>query len=483
MGALVATVGKRGANVFDATVTMLETLSHRGSDAFGIASPHKISTEKTVEELRKKDIDSNALIGYDFAKILPRDNVQPVQKQGFAFVLDGRLFPVSSKNEVEFVAEEIAEIEDKAMRIIRSFDGDYVFAMTKDDGIAVGRDSVGACPLYFGENEDICAVASERKALWKIGITGATSFPPGKFAVINDEGFTLETARVITQPPLQEIDEETAIQRLKSALLQSVGERISDVNEAAVAFSGGLDSSVIAFLTKLCGIDAHLICVELEGQKETAFAERAAETLDLPIHVVTYSSDDLEEDLLKVLWLVEEPSPLNTGIAVPVFWIAEQSAKLGFHVLLAGQGSDELFGGYRRYLESYAKGGAAGLQRRLYEDVVACHETNFQRDNKVCSFHRVELRLPFADWEVIQLALSFPARLKIASPRDALRKKVLRRTATMLGIPESIAEKPKKAIQYTTGVNQALKGLAKKKGLTLREYVEKAFKKAYKTLE
>ncbi len=483
MGAIVAAVGKRDANVFDAAVTMLETLSHRGSDSFGIASAHRVSREETLEGLRKKDVDSNALIGHDFARLLPRDNAQLVQGEGFAFVFDGRLFPAPIKSKAEFVAEEIAEIEDKAIRIIRGFGGDYVFALAEDDGIVVGRDSVGACPLYFGENEDICTVASERKALWKLGIRKAASFPPGKFAVMNDEGFAFETARVITQPPLQEIDEETAVERLKSALLQSVGERVSDVKEAAVAFSGGLDSSIIAFLTKLCGVDAHLICVELEGQKETAFAERAAEALDLPIHVITYSIDDLKEDLLKVLWLIEEPSPTNTSIAVPIFWIAEQSAKLGFPVLLAGQGADELFGGYQRYLEVYAKGGAAGLQRRLYDDVASCHETNFQRDNKVCSFHRIELRLPFAGWEVVQLALSLPAHLKIASPSDALRKKVLRRTATMLGIPDFIAEKPKKAIQYTTGVNQALKGLAKKEGLTLREYVEKAFEEAYRTRE
>jgi len=483
MGALIAAVDKNGSNVFNTAVTMLESLSHRGFDAFGIASPQKIVIKRTVQELQKESISSNTLIGHNFAKNLPRDKAQPVKCRDFTLVFEGRLFPAPAKSEVESIVEKFQSVEDKAMRIIRKLDGVYVFVIAKDNEIAVGRDSVGSHPLYFGENEDICAVASERKALWKIDIMKTNSFPPGTLAVVNEKGFRFKTAKTITQPPLQKLDMEAAVQKLKQVLLQSTRERVSDVKEIAVAYSGGIDSSIIAFLTKLCHVDTRLICVTLEGQKETAFAERAARALNLPLHHVTYSIDDIEEILPKVLWLIEEPNPVNASIAIPIFWVAEQSAKLGCHILMAGQGGDELFGGYHRYLGDYARQGLIGLQRRLYQDVVSSHESNFQRDNKVCAFHRVELRLPFADWDIIQLALSLPPNLKIASPNDLLRKRVLRQTARKLGIPKSIAEKPKKAIQYTTGVNRAMRKLAKKEGLTLRKYVEKTFLKTYKMLE
>ena len=170
------------------------------------------------------------------------------------------------------------------------------------------------------------------------------------------------------------------------------------------------------------------------------------------------------------------------SIAIPVFWVAEQAAKLGLNVLLAGQAGDELFGGYRRYLGDYEAHGLAGLQARLYEDVASSHLVNFERDHKVCAFHGLELRMPFADWEVIELALSLPSRLKIASPKDELRKRVLRRAAKDLGVPKFMSEKPKKAIQYTTGVNQAVRKLAKKEGLTVREYLEEAFRKIQREL-
>jgi len=483
MGALIAAVSKKGTNVSDSAIEMLETLSHRGSDAFGIASLHEVSVKRTLEELRKEALDSYALIGYNLAELLPRDRAQPVQDRGFAFVFDGRLFPAPSKSEVEFLVEKLEAVGDKADQLIRGFNGDYVFAIAEDDTIVVGRDAVGACPLYFGENEDVGAVASERKALWRIGIENVNPFPPGRLAVLNKEGFSFKTARTITQPSLQKLDMEAAAQQLKHVLLQSTQERVSDVEEAAVAFSGGVDSAIIALLTKLCHDDTHLICVTLEGQEETDFAERAAKALGLSLHTAVYSVDDVEETLPKILWLIEEANPVNASIAIPVSWAAEQSAKLGLRVMMAGQGGDELFGGYHRYLEEYARGGSVGLQRKLYQDVVASHESNFQRDNKVCASHRVELRMPFVDWNVIKLALSLSAELKVTSPKDTLRKRVLREAGKKLGAPEFIAEKPKRAIQYTTGVIQAMKKLAKKEGLTLRKYVEKSFLKAYKKLE
>ncbi|MDH5447600.1 MAG: asparagine synthetase B [Candidatus Bathyarchaeota archaeon] len=483
MGALIAAVDKKDSNISDAAITMLEMLSHRGSDAFGIASPHRTSIKSTVEELQKEHIDSNALIGHNFGKTLSKDKAQPVQNRDFTLVFEGRLFPAPAKNEAEYVINKLINVENKAVYLLQNFNGAYCFAIAKDDEAVVGRDTVGTCPLYFGENEDICVVASERKALWKIGVIEANSFPPGKLAVINKKGFCFKTVKTITQPPLQKVDMKTAAQQLKQVLLKSTKERVSDVKDVAVAFSGGIDSSIIAFLAKLCHVNVHLVCVALEGQKETAFAERAARTLGLPFHYVAYSIDDVKETLPKILWLIEEPKPVNASIATPIFWVAEQSAKLGFRVLMAGQGGDELFGGYHRYLEDYARHGLVGLQRRLYQDVVSSNESNFQRDNKVCAFHKVELRLPFADWKVIQLALSLPADLKIASSKDALRKRVLRQAARKLGIPKFITDKPKKAIQYTTGVNQTMRKLAKKEGLTLRKYVEKTFLKTYKMLE
>jgi asparagine synthase (glutamine-hydrolysing) len=111
------------------------------------------------------------------------------------------------------------------------------------------------------------------------------------------------------------------------------------------------------------------------------------------------------------------------------------------------------------------------------------YEKNFQRDNQACSFHKVELRLPFIDCDVVQFSLSLPPKLKIESAEDRLRKRVLRQVAQNLGIPMFIVKKTKKAVQYATGVTKAIQRLARKEGLTSREYVEKVFRRVYPALE
>jgi asparagine synthase (glutamine-hydrolysing) len=476
MGAMVAVVSKKRESAYDTAVIMLEALKHRGSDSFGVASQNEVAIKKALAELRGEHIDSDMLIGHILNRLLPTDTAQPVHMGKFALVFEGRLFPTSDMEDaIRPFSEKLACSEEGAARLIQTYDGSYVFAIAGSKRVLVGRDTVGTCPLYFGESKDFCAMASERRALRRVGIVKIDCFPPGTVALVDKTGFHFKTAKIIALPPKQRMAGSNAASLLETALLQSTKERVSDVEEVVVAFSGGIDSSLIALLAKLCKVRTHLVYVTLEDERETVFVRQAAETLGLPLHIAEYTLKDVAEVLPKVLWLIEEPNPVNASIAIPVFWVAEQASKLGLRVLLAGQGADELFGGYRRYIDNLMSEGVVNLRRQLYDDVVSLHETNFQRDSKVCAFHQVELRTPFSDLEVIELALRIPVEMKIASPMDRLRKGILRQTASNLGIPDFIAEKPKRAIQYATGVNNAIRKLAKRERLTMRGYVEKLF--------
>jgi len=484
MGAIVAAVNRKGENAVPTVVAMLKELTHRGVDAHGVATPNSATTAKSIEEIAVKNISSSVVLGHNLSRILPRDQPQPVQGDGFTLVLEGRLFPSPNLSEVDNIAEKLGPNPQRnASHIIEKLEGSYAFAIAVSNKIIAGRDMFGTNPLYYGVNDTISAVASERKALWTLGIKNVKSFPPGHVAVVNAQGFSFKPIKTIAQPPQEDVDMETAAKRLQDLLLESTRKRVSNLQKAAVAFSGGLDSSVIAVLAKNCGVNVQLVSIGLENQPEVDFAETAAEALELPLHLYTYTMSDVEQILPKVLWLIEEPDTVKASIAIPFYWTAENTSKLRCNVLLAGQGGDELFGGYQRYLGDYAQLGVEAVQKALYRDVAKSYETNFQRDNQVCSFHKVELRLPFVDRDFVHFSLGLPLSLKIESAEDRLRKRVLRQLAQNLGIPMFIANKTKKAIQYTTGVNKNLQKLAKRKGLTLRKYVEKIFRKVYPSLE
>jgi asparagine synthase (glutamine-hydrolysing) len=370
--------------------------------------------------------------------------------------------------------------ERTASVIIKNCNGAYTFAIAAPDSLIVGRDAMGLAPLYFGKNDKLCAFASERKALWKLGLSTVESFPPGNVAVVRDDRHvSFKHVRTIQKPVVKRIEMKPAVKRLQRLLLQSTKDRVSGVKEVAVAFSGGLDSSLVAFLAKKCGVKVHLITVGLENMPETKYAEDAAKALNMPTLVKTYSIDDVEAALRKVLWLIEDPNAINAGIAIPLYWTSEVVAAHGFTVLMAGQGADELFGGYHRYLGTYAEEGADALQTELFADIARCYETNFQRDKQACAFHNVELCLPFADMRVVDFALSLPLHLKIESHTDKLRKRVLRKAAESFGMTNFIVSKPKKAVQYATGVDKALRKLAKRENLNSSEYCRKIIRELF----
>lgn len=484
MGAMAAAVDKRGGNAVPTVIAMLRRLMHRGTDAHGVATQTSVKITQSLEELEVTHLNSDIAIGYNLSRIISRDMPQPVLGNNYALVFDGRFFPSNEKTSLEEVASKLKEdSEENARRILKELDGAYAFAVSFSNKMIAGRDASGLIPMYYGENKNTCGLASERKALWALGMRNVRSFPPGNIAVINTQGFTFEKVATTVRPRIRSVSMEAAARHLRNLLLESTTERTKDIKKVAVAFSGGLDSSVVAVLAKMSGVDVHLISVGLENQQELQHAESASEALGLPSHIQTYDVSDVEKVVSKVLWLIEEPDLMKVGVAIPFFWTAEIASKTGCRVLLAGQGGDELFGGYRRYLAELDQKGAEALQKILYQDVVSSYKTNFQRDQPVCAFHKIELRLPFIDREVVNLALSLPLKLKIESVEDQLRKRVLRKVAENLKIPNFIVNRTKKAVQYSTGVNKALKKLAKSEGLTVSGYLNQLFYKTYPDLE
>lgn len=480
MGAIAAAVSKKNENVIPHVFTMLKQLTHRGTDAHGIAVSNLVNIRNSLEDISIEKINSPIALGHNFSKILPRDCPQPVQGEGFSLVFEGRLFSCPSVSDVSEIMRMLnPDPQRNACQIIKKIDGSFIFAIAYSNKLLIGQDTIGTRSLYYGENATTCAAASECKALWAIGIEKIKTFPPGNLASINREGFTITPIKTISQPAWQYMGIDEAVQRLQHLLLESTRKRVSDTKRIVISFSGGLDSAVIAQLAKICGADVHLVCVGLEGQPEVEYAEAAAEALELPIHVNTYTVDDVEQSLPKALWLIEKPDVLDASIAIPINWVAETASTIGCHILLAGQGGDELFAGYQRYLKEYVQLGAEAVQRILFHDIESCYEKNFQRDEKIYSYHKIELRLPYSDLEVVNLASSLPIELKIASKTDNLRKRVLRQLAQILGIPPFIVNRPKNAIQYATGVSKSLRRLAKDAGLLQREYIKKVFREVY----
>jgi asparagine synthase (glutamine-hydrolysing) len=408
----------------------------------------------------------------------PYDSQNPARLEDASVVFDGRIYsPTSSASGAEIIVKRLQQADHlKASEaLLAEAEGHFSFVIAERERIIAGRDPVGIQPLYYGENGTVAALASNKKALWKLGIAEARSFPPGNVASVSSEGFKFKPVKTLVYLQPKPATMHEAAETLQKLLERSVRMRVSGAKDVAVAFSGGLDSSVVAFLAKKCPVNVHLIHVSLENQPETEEAKRAADALNLPLQVYLFREADVEKVLSKVVGIIEESDPVKASIGVPFYWTAEKTAEEGFKVLLAGQGADELFGGYQRYVDEYLLHGEEKVRKTMFDDVVRLPESNLERDVKICSFHDVELRLPFGSYQIAEFALALPLELKIERREDTLRKLVLRKVADNMGLPASITEKPKKAVQYSTGVNNALKKIAKRKNASVAEYVNKLF--------
>ena len=480
MKTTVAVLDKCGENAVDAVTSVLAQTFPENDTHFGLATPTNLWMAKNLESLCSKKLRSTVAVGYASTAPIQIDT-QILKMEDETAAFDGRIYvPTLKGSAAEFLAEKISGNFEETSAFLNQLEGDFSLLIIQEGRILIARDPVGVQPLYYGENENVAATASNRKALWGLGIAEPKSFPPGHFGTAAKEGFKIKAVQTLTFAEPKTISMDDAAKELQKLLEQSVKRRVYGAKEVAVAFSGGLDSSVVAYLAAKCGVDVCLVYVSLVDQSETEEARKAADLLGLPLHVHLFTEADVENVASKVVELIEEPDPVKAAIGVPFFWNAQKAAEAGFRVLLAGQGADELFGGYQRYVTEYLSRGDEAVRKTMFHDVVVIHESNIERDEKICSFHDVELRLPFASFQVAEFALSLPTDLKFERQQDSRRKLVLRKAALNMGLPSIIADKPKKAIQYSTGISNSLKKIAKKHQLTLAEYVNVIYEESRK---
>jgi asparagine synthase (glutamine-hydrolysing) len=477
MKAIIAVLDKNGSDSTTRIIGVLKSMSPLNALDLGIVTPSMSSLDVKSEEWNNKQWYSPIACGYYSSNQSRKP--QFVKSREATLVFQGRVYGSTSR--VAFrdaVGNESTNTVLGLKNLISNTEGDFAFVLIEPERIIAGRDPVGVEPLYYGENSEIIGFASNRKALWNLGLEKTMSFPPGHIAIINRESITAEPVKTLNYTEPHPVTMQAAAAKLQKLLELSVRKRLLNIKKVAIAFSGGLDSSVIGALAKKCKVEIDLIHVSLKDHPETEPAKRAAEELNLPLQLHFFSDIDVGKTLPKVIELVEEPDPIKASVGLSFYWVAEKAAQAGFDVLLAGQGADELFGGYQRYVNDYIIHGDEHVGRVMFEDVAKIHESNIERDVKICDFHDVELRLPFASFEVAEFAMSLPIDLKIERKPDSLRKLVLRKMAEDLGLSKMIVQKTKKAVQYSTGINEAIKKLARKRGITVNEYATKLFQES-----
>ncbi len=439
--------GAAGMDSEASVLNMLEAIKHRGPDGTGMFSQGGVT------------------LGSVLLKITGDKN-QPIHKRG-ALTYNGEIYnfreiaqrhglKTGSDSEALFNLIESEGIEAAPGNL----DGDYAFAYAYDDTIYLARDPAGVKPLYYGKTDERFAFASEKKALSAIGIKDILTLKPGHMLMYR--GGVLKEKKVTDFAKGERItDENIASGSLIHAIEKAVKKRT--YSPCAIAFSGGLDSSLIAALCP----EAELYSVGMAGSHDIMQTKKAAHLLGMEnkLHLHELTVDDVRTAIPYVIRAIESTEPQKVSIAVPLFLASKNAHDDGLRVMLSGQGADELFAGYKRY-ESM---GHEELEPALKRDLDNIAQNNLERDDAATMANSVELRVPYLDREVVELALRIAPELKI---KNGMRKYILRLAAGRL-LPEELALKEKKAAQYSSGIYSAIEKLARKKGFkAVRDYFE-----------
>ncbi|MFC7098572.1 asparagine synthase C-terminal domain-containing protein [Halobaculum marinum] len=260
-------------------------------------------------------------------------------------------------------------------------------------------------------------------------------------------------------PDLDAVDPDAALDAVREAVLAST--RAVDGDCVAVAFSGGVDSAVVA-----AGVpDAPLYVAGFEGAHDVAAARDAADAMGRDLTIVDLSHADLERAVPELVAATGRRNPMDVAIALPLYLVARRAVADGYDRLAVGQGADELFGGYAKVVDPADDHRvAANTVRGARRETMATLPDQLERDVLALRAAGVEPVAPLLHDRVVAAALALPGDLLVA---DGERKVALRAAAEGV-VPEFVRSADKKAVQYGTYVSRELDRLARQDGFKRR---------------
>jgi len=350
---------------------------------------------------------------------------------------------------------------------LNEIDGAYAGAYwlreaTNGGVLYLARDVLGLRPLCFA-HADGFAFASEKRALEAMGFSHVIELDPRTLLRYSIEDDRLRFVRRDSFSTVPELTEDKA--ELKAEVLTllraSIQRRLPSGEKFGVLFSGGLDSTLIAYLCK--ELDADFVCytvaVDEPGMKEAEdlrYATRIAADLGLPLAIKKIGVDEVERYLKAVVPLIDDTDGVKISVAVPLYAACEMANEDGINTVFSGLGTEELFAGYERH-KRVKKG---DVNKECLAGLLGMHERDLYRDYMVAKAHGISLRAPFLAPNLVEYALRTPAAYKLAGDTD---KAILREIARDLGLKD-VAGRKKRAVQYGANVVKGIEKLAKRNG-------------------
>ena len=434
---------------------MSKTIRHRGPDWSGIFSNDKAILSHERLAIVDPASGKQPLFSEDKSLVLAANgeiyNHRELRKQ-----FEGK-YKFQTESDCEVI---LALYKEKGVHFLDEMNGIFGFAIydVEKDEYFIARDHMGIIPLYIGWDQNgTFYVASELKALEgycaKIQL-----FPPGHYMSSKDGEFVQWYKREWTDYDAVK-DNATSIEEIKTALEAAVHRQLMSDVPYGVLLSGGLDSSITSAVAKKYAqkriesgdtVDAwypqlHSFAVGLEGSPDLAAARKVADHLGTIHHEIKFTIQEGLDAVRDVIYNIETYDVTTIRASTPMYLMARVIKSMGIKMVLSGEGSDELFGGYLYFHK-------APNAREFHEETVRklskLHMYDCLRANKSLAAWGIEGRVPFLDKEFMDVAMRINPLDKMING-ERMEKWVLRKAFEDM-LPASVAWRQKE--QFSDGV-------------------------------
>lgn len=365
---------------------------------------------------------------------------QPMQSGQITMMCNGEIYNYKhliEKHELKCVSqsdcEVILRLYEKVgfVDMIKELDGVYAIVLKDGDKVYLARDRIGVRPLYFGlTEENYLAVSSLPNCLLPF-CDGVSSLPPGVSVVhtiSKQESSRINVFQYIHRDIVEETPSlavETYPQVLREVLTEAVKKRLMSDRPIGCLLSGGLDSSLVtAILCKfLGGHKVRTYSIGMEGSTDLYYARKVSEYFGTQHTEVKFTYQEGLEAIPKVIECLGSYDITTVRASVGMYLISQYISKnTTDRVIFSGEGSDELFAGYLYFHNAPTEDELKYESRRLVREL---SQYDVLRADRTLSINGLELREPFLDRSVVDLAWNMPSSVK--KPQNKYEKYVLRK--------------------------------------------------------
>jgi asparagine synthase (glutamine-hydrolysing) len=417
--------------------------------------------------------DKVILVHERLAIVDPASGAQPLRSRDGTLTLavNGEIYnhrELRAVSDYDFTTGSDCEVinalyRDGGADFLPKLNGIFAFALW--DAAAqrywIARDPIGVIPLYWGHDfQGRLCVASEMKALADV-CADVAAFPPGHVY----DSASGELHRYYHRPWRDyAATRGCAPGGLRRAFEQAVHRQLMTDVPYGVLLSGGLDSSLVAACAAKFARERiedcdrseawwprlHSFAIGLDGSPDLAAARVAAEALGTVHHGFVYTLQEGLDAVPEVIRHLETYDVTTIRAATPMYLLARRIKAMGVKMVLSGEGSDELFGGYLYFHKAPS---AEAFHEETVRKLDALHAYDCLRANKAMMAWGVEARVPFLDLEFIDVAMGVDAAHKMIDKSGAgpgrIEKRVLRE-AFEGALPKEILWRQKE--QFSDGV-------------------------------